>query len=286
MDYRNYPDNDGIPPNTQGKVTPRKSFVRRFIWQIIAIVSVVLVIFLAYSNISMRFAPKNTAVVPVPTSQSGPQTPTAIPATPTPTPTDTTNATNTSTPVSTAAVPVQTGLPCKVDLSTWTDGSGDWKILNGALLNDGTGNWDNQGPTIVAPCQLGSTTNYAVEAQIQVVSTGNNPCFGITVRGTPSSNGWQGYKAGVGDCGYYGLSSAYIGGSSYNNDQAEKSATFNPTTTKHTYRVEARNNTITFFIDGGQILTMNDNRYLTGAEVGLWSQGTQLDVFSLQVVAL
>jgi hypothetical protein len=285
MDYRNWPpDNDGIPPNTPEKVTPRKSFVRRFIWQIVAIVSVVLVIFLAYSNITMRFAPKNTAVVPVPTSQSGQQTPTAIPATPTPT-TDTTNANNSSTPTTTPIVPVQTGLPCKVNLSTWTDGSADWKILNSTLLNDGTGNWNNQGPTIVTPCQLGSTANYAVEAQIQVVSTSSYPCFGITVRGTPLSNSWQGYKAGVGNCSN-GLSIARISGSDYNYDQAKKDATFDPTTTKHTYRVEARNNTITFFIDGGQILTMNDNRYLTGAEVGLWSQGTQLEVFSLQVVAL
>ena len=285
MDYRNWPGNDETPPHTEGKVTPRKSFVRRFIWQIIAIVSVMLVIILAYSNITMRTVSKNTAVVPVATSQSGQQTPTAIPAAPTPTPTDTTNANNLSTPTTTPLVPVQTGLPCKVNLSTWTDGSADWKILNGILLNDGTGNWDNQGPTIVAPCQLGSTANYAVEAQIQVVSTGNNPCFGITVRGTPSGNSWQGYKAGVGDCSN-GLSIARISGSDYNYDQQKKDATFDPTTTKHTYRVEARNNTITFFIDGGQILTMNDNRYLTGAEVGLWSQGAQLEVFSLQVIAL
>jgi 3-keto-disaccharide hydrolase len=284
VDYRNWPENDGTPhPNANEKVKPHNNFVRRFMWPIIAIVSILLVLFLAYSNISMRLD-HSTAIAPIPTHRSSQQTPasaiatTALPATPTP---------DTPTPALTSTVSVQAGLPCKVNLSTWADGSSDWKILNGILLNDGSNtSWNDQGPTIVAPCQPGNTTNYAVEAQIQVTSSTNNPCFGITLRGTPSSNGWQGYEAGVGDCSYNGLNVAYISGPGYSSDQQGKNATFDPTTTKHTYRIEARNNTITFFIDGNQLLTMTDNRYLTGAEVGLWSQNTQLQVFSLQVTAL
>ncbi|HEU5228002.1 MAG TPA: hypothetical protein VFU49_09345, partial [Ktedonobacteraceae bacterium] len=79
---------------------------------------------------------------------------------------------------------------------------------------------------------------------------------------------------------------ARISGPDYFYDQQKRDATFDPTTVKHTYRVEARDATITFFVDGGQILTLPDNRYLAGAEVGLWSQDTQLQVFSFQVVAL
>lgn len=45
----------------------------------------------------------------------------------------------------------------------------------GMVLNDGTnGNaTSNNGPTLVAPCQIGTATNYAVESKIQVISTQN-----------------------------------------------------------------------------------------------------------------
>jgi len=281
MDYQNWPNNDETA-HTEGKAKPRKSFIRRYAWQIAAIVCALLVIWLAYANISMRFG-QSAATAPTPTPSNSQSAPVAA-ATATPTPTPAIGATD--TPTLTTTVPIQSGLPCKVNLSTWTDGSSDWKILNSALLNDGSNNnWDDKRPTIVAPCQLGNTSNYAVEVQIQVTSSNNYPCFGITLRGTPLSNDWQGYKAGVGDC-FNGLNIARISGPDYSNDQQKKDATFDPTTTKHTYRVEARGNIITFFIDGGQILTMTDNRYLTGAEVGLWSKNTQLQVFSFQVTAL
>ncbi|MBV9228477.1 MAG: hypothetical protein JOZ18_04115 [Chloroflexi bacterium] len=279
MDYRNWP-NDEEMQHTREKIPLRKSFVRRFIWQIIAIVSTVLVVVLAYTNITMLLN-RHTISTPVSTS-SARQTPT----TPVTGAAPTTVPTATSTPALTPTVAVHVGLPCNVNLSTWTDGSADWKILNGVLLNDASnGNWNGgDGPTIVAPCQLGNAANYAVESQIQVTSSNYGACFGITVRGTPSSNGWQGYKAGVGDCGH--LDKVRISGPDYSYDQQAKEASFDPTTTKHTYRVEVRNNTVTFFIDGGQILTMTDNRYLTGAEVGLWCKNVQLQVFSFQVTAL
>lgn len=174
-----------------------------------------------------------------------------------------------------------------MNLGTWTDGSSDWKILNGTLLDDGTqNNWDGRsGPTIVAPCDVGSTTNYVVESKIQVTSSQNNACFGITVRGNPNANGWQGYKAGVGDCGG-NLDKARISGPDYYNDSQRKDASFNPGTSIHTYRVEVKDNTIKSFIDGGLVLNMVDNRYLSGSEVGLWDQNVQLTVVSFKVTAL
>jgi hypothetical protein len=55
---------------------------------------------------------------------------------------------------------------------------------------------------------------------------------------------------------------------------------------QHTYRVEAKDNVIKFFVDGGLLITLTDNLYLTGSQVGLWCFGVQLSVFSFQVMSL
>jgi len=47
-----------------------------------------------------------------------------------------------------------------------------------------------------------------------------------------------------------------------------------------------KDNTIKSFIDGGLVLDMVDNRYLSGSEVGLWDQNVQLTVVSFKVTAL
>jgi hypothetical protein len=154
------------------------------------------------------------------------------------------------------------------------------------LLNDGTNGNDPHGgfPSIVAPCQPATTANYAVETKIQVVS-GTSGCFGITVRGNPLTSGWPGYMAGVGDC-YNGLNTAYIGGPNYNNESSSVQAAFSPGTGVHTYRVEAMNNTIKFYVDNSLLLTLTDNRYLSGAQIGFWDRSIQLQVTSFQVTAL
>ena len=72
----------------------------------------------------------------------------------------------------------------------------------------------------------------------------------------------------------------------YHYDSQIKDASFNPGTSVHTYRIEVKDNTIKFFIDGGLVLNMIDNRYLSGAEIGLWCQNVQLSVTSFQVTAL
>src|SRR5205085_3481644 len=93
--------------------------------------------------------------------------------------------TTTATPLSTAAAAptsqTASGLPCIVDISTWTGGSPDWVVHNGILYNDGSSG-SNNGPTIIAPCQPG-TTNYAVQAKIQVTNQSGG-CFGLVLRGS------------------------------------------------------------------------------------------------------
>jgi hypothetical protein len=280
-------DRDSMWFNRNEKLRAQ-SFFRRHFWKITTAGSLVLVlIFALLAFLLLAKRPANGQVTAPPTNNhqvisSQQATNTAQSNTNSP---PTAAPTNPAAPASSPTPQLQ-GLPCKVNLSTWTDGSSDWKVLNGALLDDGTGSWDaGSGPTIVAPCDLGSTANYAVETKIQVTSSQNGACFGITGRGTPNSNGWQGYKAGVGDC-YGGLDKARVSGPDYHYDSQIKDASFNPGTSVHTYRIEVKDNTIKFFIDGGLVLNMIDNRYLSGAEIGLWCQNVQLSVTSFQVTAL
>lgn len=205
---------------------------------------------------------------------------------------DTSTASTGTTPVDTSTttsspISPQTALPCTVNVGAWTDGSADWKVLNGMLLNDGTnGNSPfNAGPSIVAPCQPAATSNYAVEAKIQVIS-GTNGCFGFTIRGNPLTSGWQGYMAGVGQCYSNGMNEAYIGGPGYSNESASVQAAFSPGTSAHTYRIEAKNNVIKLYVDNSLLLTLTDNRFLDGAQIGLWDQSIQLQVTSFQVTGL
>ncbi len=148
---------------------------------IVVIIMGVVVAHLATASQAGTSNQQGSAIASAPTAvptTAPPQTaPTSAPAIPTPTP----------TPAAT--------LPCNVDLNTWTGGSADWKVLNGMLLNDGTNdNGGNMnGPTLVAPCQLGNVTDYAVTAKMQVTGGQYGQCFGISVRGTTDPNGWQGY---------------------------------------------------------------------------------------------
>src|SRR5205085_9071109 len=99
------------------------------------------------------------------------------------------------TPISTQISPTQPPaptLPCIVNLSTWTNGSADWKPLNGTLLNDGTNDSaSSSSPSIVAPCQLGNTTNYAVETIIQVKNVDKDSCIGINVNNNTTCDSLQ-----------------------------------------------------------------------------------------------
>jgi hypothetical protein len=182
-------------------------------------------------------------------------------------------------------------LPCNVNLRTWTDGSSDWQNRAGLLLNDGTKGWNaSGGPAIVAPCDTSSaaawaSTNIAVETTIRVIGAQEDACFGVSIRGILAFNGWQGYKAGVGDC-LGGLDEVRVSGPDYLHDAQAHEAAFQPGTRLHTYRVEIEDTTIRFFIDGKLVLTVLDTRYLTGLEVGLWSQYTQLAVTSFKVASL
>jgi hypothetical protein len=180
-------------------------------------------------------------------------------------------------------------------LEGWS-GVGGWKTLGGQLINDGSN--EDANVWTKAPYQLGNIADYAVEADIQVVSVADPQfdSFGIVVRGgettsasaSPSSQA-AGYKAGIdGETGYVGgpLESARITRPGPSGPKPIAKATFNPRKSWHLYRVEADGNTIKFLIDGAVIAKGVDNTYLSGGQVGLWSKEVQLNVRSFKVIKL
>lgn len=206
-------------------------------------------------------------------------------ATNTPAATDTpaaTASTDTPTPIATntpISTPISSGLPCSVDIGNWTGGSADWKILNGVMLNDGTGSSRSGEPTIVAPCQP-MVADYAIEVKIQVVrDSGYSHQFGIVTRGTSGNGNWQGYSAVISTSD--GNAWLYTIGK----DTLIK-APFTPGSAVHTYRLEAKGNTLSFSIDGTKLFTTIDNTFLSGSQLGLWSDYVQLQVTGLKVTAL
>jgi len=101
----------------------------------------------------------------------------------------------------------------------------------------------------------------------------------------PTIDGWQGYKAGVGNC-LGELDGARVTGPDYAHDAQAKEIAFHPGTGMHTYRVEIEDTSIRFYVDRRLALNVYDTRYLTGSEIGLWSQNTQLVVTSFKVTSL
>ncbi|HEY4034873.1 MAG TPA: hypothetical protein VGL94_13005 [Ktedonobacteraceae bacterium] len=180
---------------------------------------------------------------------------------------------------------------CQADWSRgmngWT-GSSEWKVLNGKLLSDGMniGLGISVAPTgsdvITSPCQP-STTNYAVEAKMQILDSPNRCYLAIRGRVEPAGSGYGGYFVGFDS--YFG-DAAIIPFSPSEGFTPSKSRIYNPGLNEHTYRVEFRDNQITLKIDNHVVLQAIDNRFLSTGEVGLENGGCQISISSFQVIAL
>jgi hypothetical protein len=211
--------------------------------------------------------------------------------------TDTTDPTDSTDTTTTEAPNLSITLPYKADWSSGINGwvgPPEWKILEGRLLDDGTGEGNNFKP-IFAPLSLDATTNnYAVEAQIKVDKGDDGGSFGIVVRGITNNtdNGGDatlgGYAAGVGggdgNSGINDLAGSW--GAYYSDMRLATGKVYDPGTNWHTYRVEAKGNLITVLVDGAVLATVTDNKYLAGGQVGLWSNQYQLDIRSFTVATL
>jgi hypothetical protein len=225
-------------------------------------------------------------VAPTPTPLPS-ATATAIPTeTPTPGPTSTPLPTSTPAP-SPTATPSPTPEPAVYEadssggLDEW-NGPQDWKHLNGMLVNDGSNN--SAGVWISAPFKPRSS-NYAIEAEIQVVSgfCGNGrgdsyTNFGIVTRASDVDTGYWG---GV-DCS--GVGAVSLGSLFCCDRLAEQN--FAVDLEWHTYRMEVDGNVVRFYVDGALLIEVSDNRYLESGYVGLWSYGVQVNVRNFRVIDL
>ena len=160
----------------------------------------------------------------------------------------------------------------------WDLKDSGWSVLgNGSIVSNGTPNKasyldpvPNEG-AIFAPYQP-HTANYAVEVQARITidNSDDEDCsFCIIVRndGSLPYYGYSGYAEGL-------------------DDSTDLSTTFDRTAW-HTYRVEAKYNQITFFIDRQQISKEISNTYLKSGRIGIADkQGTQAEVRSFKVFAL
>lgn len=287
-----------VPPPAPGGNQPKKGIPRRAL--LIGAATLVVVIgggsFYVLSQKSNNGSTGSTGgATTTPANNTAPTTAPTSAATPTDTPTDTPTTDPNATPTPTTVPTVQTTPGAILYTADWSSGmngwagSADWKVLNGALLNDGTSSNSNNGPTVVPPFQLEGINDYAIETKIQVVSykNGYSPQFGLALRGSTVNGNWAGYEVSIGnlDSANYGSNcNANIDASSSNS--ALTSAPYDPAKGAHTYRFEAKGNTLRFFIDGGSVLQTTDNQFLSGAQVGLWSNNAQLSVTSFKIIAL
>jgi hypothetical protein len=132
----------------------------------------------------------------------------------------------------------------------------------------------------VAPVEIDSAKDFAVEAEIQLLGYRiGNGSFGVMAR---IQNDGTGYSAGNDEADGLIALRAEMGGGRPTID----SQPFTPGEEPHKYRLEVRGNNLRVFVDGAEVLSGTDNTWLMGKGVGLWCDGAQLIVRSFEVFEL
>lgn len=194
-------------------------------------------------------------------------TSTTLPAT---TSSSTTSTTSTSTTTTTAVVTPGTVL---YEIDEWSDGTegwaatGQWKTVRGMLVSDGSAE-----SVAMAPVDLGSQADYAVEAEIQVLDPNDVRCY-LEARIINGEGYWGGLQGWWDDM--------QIG---YGSDTIS-STDFSINSEWHTYRFEVSGNTMTLYFDGAEVARAMDNRQLEAGTVGIYCSG-QINVRAFRVIAL
>jgi DNA-binding CsgD family transcriptional regulator len=175
-------------------------------------------------------------------------------------------------------------------LQGWTAAPG-WKTLNGQLLSDGTNT--DPGQWLLAPFHPGDVTDYAVEMDAEVIGwTGTNICllcsfdgsYGIAARVT---GGDGGYAAGRHVTGSTTADLASELWRRNKNDWNSLSARKGDLPSgRHVHRIEVQGNQVRYLVDGVVMDEATDNSFLTGGQIGLWSNKAQLTVYSFKVIKL
>jgi hypothetical protein len=180
------------------------------------------------------------------------------------------------------------------------DSESGWSGWNAAgwhrgryLSNDGlsTGMW------IEAPHALGTQTDYAVEAEIQVVrrfedcqtevtgtqyyDEGHNYSYGFVARAVATGS----YGVGARDvmCRQRATINAF--GVEITSKPVDENPAFNDTAW-HTYRVEVDGAFIRFLVDDELVIQTTDTQFGKGGKVGMWCWGVEINVRRFTIEAL
>jgi hypothetical protein len=159
----------------------------------------------------------------------------------------------------------------------------DWNNIG----DPGLGSWSN----MFAPF-FSTTANYAVEVEIQVIESlpRSAVSYGILVKWSLNPLGTVGgYVAGIGGLSLLKTPFFNVVAASQSSTKVEKNGADNeykPGKSWHRYRVEAKKNTITFYIDNQKIFAETSNVFSDGGQVGLLCSGCRLNVRNFKVIGL
>ncbi len=271
---------------------------RRFLLRITISTLVLAIVFLLVGILPSLSGNSHPIVQTTPTSTLGPKaTPTPAPTfTPTPTP----NATPTPTPG-----PPQPGTILYDSTSDHWQGWGvdnqHWHVIDNQLLNDGKGT-----PPLLAPYNPGgqNVSNYQVVARIKLIRYNNMKVngFGLVVHGTSEKGGYTFSICHEADssfgvpftCDGKTFNEALLfydqdfpDGGTNSGKQFDHRAFQPPENKEFTYRIEVKGTTITAYINDQPVLgPVQDTRYISGGQVGIWSSDCQISVSSVQIIAL
>ncbi len=179
------------------------------------------------------------------------------------------------------------GVLYQADASTGFDdwsNAGGWVTVSGMLVNDGS---SDKPIFTAAPIEVPGS-DYAIEVEIQWARDGET--FGVVARGEDDG----GYWAGFGDVNCYDFWELALwagpanlgGGCGLDASNIISKSDVKLDTDWHTYRIEVQGNIIRVFLDGTKILDTTDNRSLTSGQVGVWSDGAQVNVRRFTVISL
>ncbi len=211
-------------------------------------------------------------------------------------PTGTIQAGTTATIVASTPSPtiIPCSKPCVVYQENGSDGwqgwalSTDWRVVdnNKLLSNDGSGGSSpGRGPSAIAPYSLPQgSQNFAIEVGITVPQTMNYlQHVLVTMCGSTTSDGWQGYAGLIGHEEYAPNSEAGI----FADHERLAKTDFDPNGALHTYRIEVKGNVISLFVDQARVVQGTDNKFLPcGGQIGIASALTVVHISSFKVTLL
>ncbi len=174
-------------------------------------------------------------------------------------------------------------------MNGWT-GSSQWAVVNGMLLDNGSGGAGGFNDVATFPPYQPSSPDYSVEARIRLVGdSGVTGEFGLFARMT--DDGLSAYSGCVDNIWaqkpYSGQAEIHTGyAEPYPSDILTAHA-FTPASDWHIYRLTVKANHIVLYIDGNSVLQTDNNTYLSAGTLGIeaWN-GLQVEVSSFQVIAM